>query len=203
MVADPDDDPESTSAVAEPVLGEVPGPVLDFSEACRRYVLGAYRVELDHEPETLPVLDEWLRVVGAEASRRPEALPLIVKAAGAYLGEVVRRRVECFWRYLPAADEWVLSGRRALFTLHPAVLVRARVEPSSGAGLGDALELAPEDEELARERLAALPAVSEEEFELLSTRVEAFEIVVEALRAAMQAEGRESILFDEADYSDD
>jgi hypothetical protein len=65
------------------------------------------------------------------------------------------------------------------------------------------LRLAPDDQRLADERLARLPPVSEEEYDLLSTRQEVIETVYETLRERLKAEGRESLVFEESDYDDE
>ena len=89
-----DDDPYAG------VLGDVPAEILELSENCRQYALSAVGVELDYEVETLPILDEYLRVAAAGLKDRPEAAPVVTGTVAAYFGEVVRRRIDGFWRHL-------------------------------------------------------------------------------------------------------
>ena len=49
-------------------------------------------------------------------------------------------------------------------------------------------------------RLAAMPPIPEEEYFLLSTRLEVIETVHEMLRDQMRGEGREAITFEPEDY---
>jgi hypothetical protein len=193
-----------------PSVGEIPDEIAELAENCRQFVLQALKVELDYEPETLPVLDEYLRIAGGGVHDRPELEPLVARTAAAYFGEVVRRRIDGFWRRGadPASDEWVLSSRRAFLSLSPLGMVMeslARGEevatsvrpPSAG------LELGPDDRELAEARLAVFPPVPEDEYYLLSTRLEVIETVYEAVRGRMKEEDRDSLVFDESDYEDE
>ena len=49
------------------MLGEIPAAILELAENCRQFALSAVGVELDYEVETLPILDEYLRVGEARA----------------------------------------------------------------------------------------------------------------------------------------
>lgn len=186
----------------EGVLGDVPAEILELSENCRRFALAAVGVELDYEVETLPILDAYLRGAGEGIRDRPEARPVVTRAVAAYFGEVVRRRLDGFWRYRDDADDpWELCARRALLSLSPLGVVLDILEQSSEHdGPTGELRLSPDDQRIADERLARLPPVSEEEFYLLSTREEVIETVYEALRDALKAEGRESLVFEPEDY---
>src|SRR5687768_1752387 len=66
-----------------------PVVVLDLAEACVRFVKRALQIALDYTPDTLPLLDHYLR--SASDISKEEILSLHVPAAGAYFGEVVRR----------------------------------------------------------------------------------------------------------------
>ena len=77
---------------------EAPERVRDLAEACVRFVERALGVKLDYEPETLPLLDHYLATARAEAEDQPAARVLVAHAAGAYFGEVVRRRYPSWWR---------------------------------------------------------------------------------------------------------
>src|SRR5205814_300436 len=82
------------------------------------FALSAVGVELDYEVETLPVLDAYLRVAAAGLADRPEAEPIVTRAVAAYFGEVVRRRMDGFWRHREDPnDEWELCARRALLSM--------------------------------------------------------------------------------------
>jgi hypothetical protein len=194
-----DDDPY------EGVIGDVPAEILELSESCRQFTLSAVGVELDYEVETLPVLDQYLRVAAAGLSDRPEARPVVTRAVAAYFGEVVRRRIDGFWRHRDDLnDPWELCARRALLSMSPLGVVLEILERSTEHdGPSGELRLSPEDRTVADERLGRVPPVSEDEYYLLSTREEVVETVYEALRDALRAEGRESLVFEREDYEDE
>lgn len=197
---DPDgDDP------LEPLVGEVPPPILELAESARTFVLSAIGVELDYEPETLPILDAYVKGARANLQARPEALPVVARAVGAYFGEVLRRRIDGFWRHREDPDdEWALCGRRVLVSVSPlGVALDCLTGSDEHEGPSAGLNLAPEDEALGRARIEMMPPVPEDEYHLFSTRLEVFEAVVETLRERMLEEGRESLVFEEADYDDE
>jgi len=69
-----------------------PPDIGDLAAACVRFVHGATGFTLDFTPETLPVLDHYLRaqVRGSE----PAIIELAASTAGAYFGEVIRAALE-------------------------------------------------------------------------------------------------------------
>jgi hypothetical protein len=122
--------------------------VVDLAEACVRYVKAALGFELDYERDTLPVLDGYLAGARQAVRERPETLPLVAAAVGAYLGEVVRRYHSCWWR-TDGADplEWQLEFRDVYLSLRPVELAQAAlllrfVEPASDPAMFDE----PEDD---------------------------------------------------------
>jgi hypothetical protein len=187
------------------VLGDIPAEILELSESCRQFALSAVGVELDYEVETLPVLDEYLRVATAGLSDRPEARPVVTQAVAAYFGEVVRRRLDGFWRHREDPnDPWELCARRALLSMSPLGIVLEILERTTEHdGPSGELRLSPDDQKVASDRLGRMPPVSEDEYYLLSTRAEVIETVYEALRDVLRAEGRESIVFEASDYDED
>jgi hypothetical protein len=179
--------------------------VYELAEACRRYVLSAVGVELDYTAETLPLVDEYLRIVRLSVVDRPETEPIVLGAIGAYFGEVIRGRIDGFWRRKDKdSDEWLLAARRAYLSMSPlGMVLEALAEGKERPGPSSELEF-PEDERPAVEtRLSVFPPVSEDEYFLLSTRLEVIEVVYEALRDRMKADGRESLVYDEQDYQEE
>ncbi|HOU92340.1 MAG TPA: hypothetical protein PLU22_14910, partial [Polyangiaceae bacterium] len=74
-----------------------------------------------------------------------------------------------------------------------------RGEPHDGPAAE--VELDADDRDLVTARLSALPSVREEEYYLLSTRLEVLEIVVEAL-VARRPPGARDVELDWEDYED-
>jgi hypothetical protein len=188
-----------------PQLGEVPVAILELAENCRQFVNRALGIELDYHPDTLPVLDTYLQMAVAPVLDRPEAELVVVTTVAAYFGEVVRRRIDGLWRRRPSLeDEWQLCARRTFLSMSPlGIVLDCLARGADRPGPSAELALAPDDREIAESRLAVFPPVPEDEYYLLSTRLEVIDTVYEALRERMKAEGRESLVYDEADYDDE
>jgi hypothetical protein len=192
---DPGPDGAGTFALA-------PAEISELVDVCRQYVQRAVGVELDLTPETLPVLDHYVRVSRQHVEQRPQLLVLMARVVGGYFGEVARRHLGLFW-HVPSADmhEWQLYGRSVLLAISPiGVAYDALHGSGEHDGPSSSLCLTPEERELVDRRLASLPPVPEEEYYLLSTRLEVVEIAVEALRAQMLQDGTADVEFAASDY---
>jgi len=71
-----------------------PAAVLEHADQAVRYVEKALGIAMEYDSDTLPVLDHYLRSV---PPRRGEVVALVAATAGAYFGEVVRRRLGGQW----------------------------------------------------------------------------------------------------------
>jgi hypothetical protein len=185
---------------AEPAPPEV---IEDLASSCRDYVKKAVQVELDFTRDTLPLLDHYVTTVRAEVQDRDELRRLVIHAVGAYFGEVVRRTIGGFWR-MPSANvhDWAVCARPVFMSVNPmAVAYDALAGGQDHDGPRSDLRVAPEYRAAIAERLALLPPVPEDEYYLLSTRLEVIEVAADALRALMSASGYEDQEFDESDYA--
>jgi hypothetical protein len=135
---------------AEPVDATetgAPGPVqvLEFGDQAVEYVRRTLGVALAYDSDTLPVLDHYLRQVGAgpDAPRGPSqpellAADLVAATAGAYFGEVVRRRLGGSW-HLPSPDPgtWRLSLPSGLWFFPVAMAMAAIRGPDTSLDARD------------------------------------------------------------------
>lgn len=171
--------------------GGGPTAIVDLCAACVKFVERAVGVRLDYTPETLPVLDHYLAEARAAAVARPETGPLLAQAAGAYLGEVVRRRHAAWWR--TEGDDptfWRVELESVYLAFCPVLLIQDALSLPDAEGEGESrLELTEEDREAVAARLAELPQVEVEEYFAPSTRLEVIDIAVEAIRARKMAAG--------------
>ncbi len=190
----------------EPDEVETPPPeIAELSAACCEYVQRAMGLMPDFSPETLPLVDHYLDLVRASVEERPELLPLVARAVGAYFGEVVRRQLPAFWS-IPSADshEWRLCARPVFLSLNPIGVAYDAVHASSEHdGPSSQLKLAPEERDVVDRRIAELPPVREDEYFLLSTRLEVIEIAADALRGQMLEGGSADVAFDASDYAEE
>jgi hypothetical protein len=180
-----------------------PPAIRDLAQACVRFVERSVGVKLDYEPETLPLLDYYLEQARASAGEQSETLAVVVQAAGAYFGEVVRRRYASWW-HVEGEDpaRWQIQFERVYLAIHPMQLMadalsRVDTQPDALDGNDEGrdeagLELTEEDRALVAARLADIPPVTEREFYAPSTRLEVIEIALEAILARRMAEGEET-----------
>src|SRR5262249_50814902 len=156
----------------------------ELADACIRFVDRALGVRLDYSLETLPLLDHYLEQAREAACTKPETSGLVAQAAGAYFGELLRRRYASWW----GADDadpslWQIELENVYLAVAPVALVsdllhRGTIEEGDVAFL----ELLEDDRAAVAARLADLPGVSDAEYYSLATRLEVIDIAVEAIR---------------------
>lgn len=200
-------DPRGADDEGEPVPASEPEPreppperVAELAEACVRYVAARYGVKLDFSPDTLSFVDQWVRDAREELPRRPELADLVQVSAGAYLGEVIRLAFGGNWLVTPEPAEWLLCLSPVYCAFNPVGMVREALLLEAAEGWHGHFRLDPGERDEAEARLSALPAVEEDEFFAPSTRFDVVSILVEALRAGMQARGLLGIHFALEDY---
>lgn len=193
-------DERSVSGVQ--AVGSAPRAITDLVTSCREYVRLATKMDLDTKPETLPILDHYMVIARESLEERPEVLPLLAGAVGAYFGEVTRLALDGFW--VTRGDqvhEWVVCGRQAYISINPfGVAYEALLQSTETPGPPGSINVAQEDKETVANRLARLPEVRETDYFLLSTRIEVVEIAAEALRAEMIEAGTADVEFTADDY---
>lgn len=183
-------------------LADAPEELRDLVASCIDYVRTAIGTEPDLSPETLPLVDHYLLGARESVRERPQVMPLIARAVGAYFGEVARRHLDVFWVIGPDERAWRLCGTRAFFSFNPVGMAyRALVGSDEHPGPGGEVRLADDEREWVELRLAQLPSVDDDEFGMLSTRLEVLEIVQDELRARMKAGGVDDVVFEAEDYA--
>ena len=161
-----------------------PEEVLEGAAACVRFVASVVKVPPDFSPETLPLLDHYVRESRAALQERPEALAITVRAIGAYLGEVVRRSHRCWWR-LDTADPgaWRLEFERVKLCFYPVQVAYSALTLDANEDQFAGFEIEDEHHDAVSTRLGELPNVSDEEYFAPSTRLEVLDIVADAVAA--------------------
>ena len=172
----------------------------ELAAACERFVLARYAVALDGTPETLSLLDQYVRDARPEVKERPETLPLVQGAVGAYFGEVVRKAYPAHWVTEGEQDGWRLDFAAVYLTFNPVGAAREALLGAEAEGWHAHFEVDEAEQEAIAERLAALGSVDDEEYFLPSTRFDVLESVVHALRASMHARGLNGVTFGSDDY---
>ncbi len=177
-----------------------PPLVEEFAKACVRFVAARYGTMLDFTPETLSLVDQWVRDARAELRIRPEAVEVVQSAAGAYLGEVIRRQFGARWVADGEVSGWRLCLSTVYCAFNPIGVAREALLLENAEGWHAHLDLDPGEKEAVEARLEALPHATEEEYYMPTTRFDVLWIVVDALRAGMQAGGLDDVRFDPDDY---
>jgi len=175
--------------------------IAELSGACVRFVASRYGVTLDFEPETLSVVDQWVRDARTEIGRRPQVVDLVQSAAGVYLGEVIRRAFGGQWLARGTPDAWRLCLSAVYCSFNPIAMVREALFLEPDESWHAHFELDPAERERIEQRLATLPNVEADDYYAPSTRFDVVQILVEALRMSMETQGLSGVQFDPADYS--
>ena len=173
----------------------------ELALACTRFVATRYGVTLDFTPDTLSLVDQWVRDARKELAERPEVEPLVQTTAGAYLGEVIRRQFGGRWFVEGEESGWHLYLSTVYCAFNPVGLIREALLLDTAEGWHAHFELDPGEREGIEARLAALPEVDEDEYYAPTTRYDVVCIVVEALREQMRARGLGDVRFTEEDYA--
>jgi len=202
--------PEPESAAGRRLLEEPPPPAIaELADACVRFVERVVGVKLDYSLETLPLLDHYLehaRLAMAAKKEGAESLEIVAQAAGAYFGEVVRRRYASWWRLETDPADHRIELHQVFLTLHPVAMIleALTLDPSKPAQtLGTAgFDLDDEDREAALVRLRELPDAPIEEFVAPSTRLEVLDIVLDAVRVENLRNGGGALELEPGDYDD-
>ena len=193
-------DPEGGLGLALPEREPPPAAVAELVAACARFVASKYQVALDGTPDTLSLVDLYVRDAREAVKERPETLELVARAVGVYLGEVFRHAFGAEWRTGGAHDAWRLCFRHVYLAFNPIGMAREALTLADAEGWHAHLELDPAEREAIAERLAAMPEVDEEEYYLPSTRFDVISGVVETLRARAEASGTGEVTFSAEDY---
>ncbi|MEZ4223044.1 MAG: hypothetical protein R3B13_19025 [Polyangiaceae bacterium] len=195
---------EDTGEVERPplLLDGCPESVRELAASCVDYVRQAVGFDLDLQADTLSVLDHYVAGARTEVIERPELLPLLARAVGAYFGEMVRREHGGFW-HVPGVDshEWAVCLSDAFLCFNPVGVAHEALTLGTGdGGPAGTLRFAPDERAAIEARLAAMPPVDEEEYYALCTRWDVIELAHETLRALMQQGGVEETVYELEDY---
>jgi hypothetical protein len=162
-------------------LEPAPAAVADLAESCVRFVKQAVGLELDYTPETLPVLDHYLRE--KVAGTLPELVELIAAASGAYFGEVVRRSVPGARWHSPEGDH---PGHRLEFEpfflcFNPLGVAMEVLAQDDVSDWGTHFQVLDEAREPVARSLATVEDVPPEDYYTFSMRLEVLQQIADVL----------------------
>jgi hypothetical protein len=168
------------------VVSEIlPAPtvITDLAEACVRFVRDAVGLTLDYTPDTLPVLDHYLKE-GARGAKS-EIRELLAPAAGAYFGEVVRRSLDGAHWHAPEHDyaAYRLEFESFFLGFNPLGVALEVLLQNDAPEWGAHFHMLDEAREPVREALERSAAVDPDDYYTLSMRFETIEQVGDLLSA--------------------
>jgi hypothetical protein len=195
-------DAAEAEAAARPPAPLPPPPdrVAELRAACIRFVASKYKVPLDGTPDTLSLVDQYVRDAREAVRERPDTLELVAPAIGAYLGEVMRQMFRGEWWAEGPYDGWRLYFTNVYLAFNPIGMAREAITMSDEEGWNAHLTLDPGEREAIEARMAAMPDVDEEEYYLPTTRLDVVTAVVETLRARAESSGTGDVTFTKEDY---
>ena len=200
---DAHDEAEAEAEAEARALAPLPAPperVAELCAACMRFVASKYKVSLDGTPDTLSLLDQYVREAREAARERPESVELVAPAVGAYLGEVMRQEFGGEWWAEGDHDAWRLYFTNVYLAFNPIGMAREAITMTEEPGWHAHMALDPGERDEIEARLAAMPEVDEEEYYLPTTRLDVVTAVVETLRARAEAAGIGDVTFSKEDY---
>src|ERR1700722_3333173 len=198
-----DDAPEPEADLEpSPDPRDAPPPVAvaELAAACVRFVAAKYKVPLDFEPETLSLVDQYVRDGREELAAKPETLDLLQASIGAYLVETMRRAFGATWFCDGDHDGWRLDFTYVYLTFNPIGMAREALMLGTADGWHAHLEADAGEREVLEQGLASLGEIEEEEYYAPTTRFDVIEIAVDTLRAKMQDDGNADVTFGPDDY---
>jgi hypothetical protein len=169
-----------------------PEPVRELADACVGYVMGAVGVPLDYTPDTLPILDHYLRSIPESAAA--EVLALIAPAAGAYFGEVIRRTIGLGARWHCPEDHaaWRLELAPVQLSFNPIGAALEAAQRREAEGWGAHFQVPDAERAVLDEALARTEPVAADDYHRLAVRYDALEHIVDLLATRAAARRREA-----------
>jgi hypothetical protein len=161
----------------------LPAQIGDWAEVCRTFVKETLGIELDYTPDTLPILDHYVRTKAKPATQ--EVRELLTPPLGAYFGEVVRRSLGAEGVRWHAPGDTLEAHRlefEAFFLCFNPLGVAVEVLMADDAeGYGAHFQLLDEARPLVEEALAVSESVSADDYYTFTMRFETLELVVSVL----------------------
>jgi hypothetical protein len=158
-----------------------PSHIEALAQACRQFVKDALALELDYTPDTLPLLDHYVRTKAKHPTR--EVQDLLTPPLGAYFGEVVRRSMPGVRWHAPSDDYPSYRLEFEAFFLHfnPLGVASEVLTEADADGFGAHFQILDEARAQVESALSASDTVSEDDYYTFTVRYETLEQVVAVL----------------------
>lgn len=160
---------------------EINPRIKEYADQTVEYVRRALGVALEFDSDTLPLLDHYLRTVPAD---QPATVALVLATAGAYFGEVVRRRLGGRWD-LTAGDQlkdWRVVLPTGL-SFSPDGIVASAIAQADLEDHDTEIDAPPRMRPYVQQALSRMGEVTEDEYYSLCGRLDTLEHLHEVLVA--------------------
>ncbi len=157
----------------------VPARVREYADQAVAYVKRALGVTLEYDSDTLPLLDHYLRTA---LDAQPAAQKLVMATAGAYFGEVVRRRLGGRWETSGEEPAWRVVLPTGL-NFSPVGFVASAIAQADVEEFDSELDAPPRMRPYVQQTLSRMGEVSVEDYYSLCGRLDTLEHVHEVLVA--------------------
>jgi hypothetical protein len=166
---------------------EVPAVIEQLSDGCVRFVQQALNLPLDFTPETLPILDHYVRERGRDG--REEISALLSPPTGAYFGEVVRRSLGYVRWHCPGDeyDRFRSEFEPFFLSFNPIGVATEIIRQGQATGPGAHFDVLDEARDVLKETLSKHARVPTEDYYTFTMRYEVLEQVAEVLFALESA----------------
>lgn len=168
-----------------------PQLIEDLSQSCLRAVDKALGISLDGSPETLSILDHYLREQAGQVANKSDIVGLVAPMAGAYFGEVVRNEFSGARWHAPAEkyEDWRIEFEQVFLFFNPlGVALEALMGRTVGA-YGASFRVRDSDKAYMEEALKVLGPIREEDFFRTTIRMECLEQIHHRLLERAQTQG--------------
>ena len=167
-----------------------PEPIADNANACVRFVQDALQLELDYTPDTLPILDHYVRTRAAIGQAGEEVRDLLTPALGAYFGEVVRRELSGVRWHIPVERDDFTSYRLEFESIflhfNPLGIAREVLEQEDVDGFGATFQVLDEARAALEHALEESGSVSVDDYYSFTVRHETLDQVISILAGIEQ-----------------
>jgi len=178
---------------------QVPAAVEDLVRMGRRMVHEVIGVEPDLTPDTLPLVDQYLRQVPPDLSRH--ARNLMVCAVGCYFGEVARRALNGRWALAGEEPEsWRVELSSCFLYFSPVGMAGEVLAGGDTEDYDGSFATSDEVRDDLDEALGAAGPIPEDEYYSLCGRIDVLELAADWLTGKRMAAGKPVFSYSAEDY---
>ena len=158
-----------------------PAAIEDLASACVKYVKDALGLTLDYTPETLPILDHYVRNNAEDAE--DQVRELLTPTLGAYFGEVVRRHAPGSRWHAPdeSYTDYRLEFDPIFLCFNPVGVAAEVLAGDDVEGFGAHFELLDDARAVVEDALSRSATVSVDDYYSFSVRFETLELVISVM----------------------